>query len=659
MPIQTVRDKNRAPQTTSLALLVGLFTATHSFANDIFDLSLEQLVEIKITSASKKQEPIAHTAAAAYVLSNEEIQRSGVTTIADALRMVPGVQVARADSNSWAISIRGFNSTLANKLLVLIDGRSIYNPVFGGTLWEAHDLLLEDVERIEVIRGPGGTLWGANAVNGVINIITKHTRDTQGILASALYGNEEQGTFNIRQGGRMGNDGSYRIYAKGFQRDASHKPSGADTFDEWNGFRTGFRADWSDQFTLQGDIYRTNADQLRIDYSLTPPYMPVKEQRINYEGAHLLGRWTETRADNSQISLQAYIDWAKRDEPFNFIDDRTTYDLDAQYNFASQGIHEFIIGGGLRFLADDKQGNRNVEFTPPKRRDELYSVFMQDKIALLPDSLFLTLGTKLEHNNFSGYETQPNIRLQWQPNTQQTFWSAISRAVRTPTAIEEDVTSTLGTAANARLAIEPNENFQPEELIAYELGYRHQLTSNLSLDIATFYNDYQHLMTTSIQTPRLVINNIDPPHFFIPVQFTNNMEGTTRGIEIATHWSATENMKFSMNYSYLHLALDAQDVTQKTAELLYPRQQAGFVLFYNLGNQWTLDTTATYVDQLATTPAYIRWNLNVGKQLGKNLRINLTGENLGDSAHPEFGGAADLNAGEIERSVFAKLTWGF
>lgn len=658
MPIQTVRNKNRAPRTTSIALLAGLFAAPYSAANDIFDLSLEQLVELKIISASKKPEPIAHTTAAAYVLNGDEIQRSGVTTIADALRMVPGVQVARADSNSWAISIRGFNSTLANKLLVLIDGRSIYNPVFGGTLWEAHDLMLEDIERIEVIRGPGGALWGANAVNGVINIITKHTRDTRGTLASVLYGNEEQGTFSARHGGTMGKDGSYRVYAKGFQRDASRKLSGADTFDAWNGFRTGFRADWSDRFTLQGDAYRTNADQLRIDYSLTPPYMPVKEQRINYEGAHLLGRWTEIRADDSQFSVQAYIDWAKRDEPFNFIDDRMTYDLDAQYNFAPQGMHEFIVGGGLRFLADDKQGNRNVEFTPRKRRDELYSFFVQDKIALQPESLFLTLGAKFEHNNFSGYETQPNIRLQWQPNTQQTFWSAISRAVRTPTAIEEDVTSTLGTAANVRLAIEPNDNFQSEELIAYELGYRQQLKPNLSLDIATFYNDYQHLMTTSIQTPRLVINKIDPPYIFIPVKFTNNMEGTTHGIEIATHWSATENMKLSMNYSYLHLALDAQDVTQKTAQLLYPRHQAGLALFYNLGKQWTLDTTTTYVDQLATTQSYIRWSVNMGKQLGKNLRINLTGENLGDNAHPEFGSAADINAGEIERSVFVKLTWG-
>ncbi|PUA29097.1 MAG: hypothetical protein B0W54_00305 [Cellvibrio sp. 79] len=659
MPIQTARGRFRAHRTKSLVLLTGLLGISHSFANDIFDLSLEQLMEVKILSVSKKNEPIAHTAAAAYVVTGEDIQRSGVTTIADALRMVPGVQVARADSNSWAISIRGFNSTLANKLLVLVDGRSIYNPVFGGTLWEAHDLMLEDIERIEVVRGPGGTIWGANAVNGVINIITKHSRDTQGTLASALYGNEEQGTFNVRHGGHMDNDGSYRVYAKHFQRDASRKRNGDDTFDKWDGFRTGFRTDWADTFTLQGDAYRTDTEQLRVDYALTPPYMPVKQQTINYEGAHLLGRWTEVQQDSSQFSLQAYIDWAKRDEPFNFIDDRIIYDLDTQYNVAPYNIHEFIIGGGLRFLSEDKQGNRNVSFSPQKSRDELYSFFIQDKITLQPDTWFLTLGSKFEHNNFSGSETQPNIRLQWQPNSMQTLWTAVSRAVRTPTAVEEDLTSTLGTAANARLAIEPNDNFQPEELVAYELGYRHQIKPNLSIDLTTFYNDYQHLMTTSIQTPRLVINNIDPPHVFIPVQFTNNMQGKTRGAELASHWSATENMKLTANYSYLDLQLDAQDASQKSAELLYPRHQAGLAFFYNPGNQWTLDTTVTYVSQIAFTPSYIRWDLNIGKQLGKNLRLNIVGENLGDSAHPEFGSAADINYGEIERSVFARITWQF
>ena len=645
--------------TFALATLFSLDAPSCLAITDYFDMSLEQLMQIEVLSVSKKSETIAQAAAAVYVVTNDQIQRSGVTTIPDALRMIPGVQVARSDTNSWAISIRGFNSTLANKLLVLIDGRSIYNPVFGGTLWEAHDLMLEDIERIEVIRGPGGTLWGANAVNGVINIITKHSRDTQGRLASALYGNEQQGTASVRHGGKLGSEGSYRVYAKGFRQDPSHKPDGGDTYDAWDGLRTGFRADWGNKLTLQGDAYRSNAEQLRIDYSLIAPYMPVKQQNIQYQGAHLLGRWSDLRTDRSQLSIQAYVDWTKRDEPFNFVDDRITYDLDVQYNLAPRETHELVIGGGLRLLSDDKQGNRNVQFSPQKRRDELYSFFIQDKITLQPEKWFLTLGSKFEHNDFSGHEPQPNIRLQWNATAKQTLWSAISRAVRTPTAIEEDITSTLGTAANARLAIVPNDNFHPEELVAYELGYRQQINSRMSVDITAFYNDYQHLMTTSIQTPQLVINDVDPPHLFIPVQFTNNMQGKTRGFEIASNWAFTEHLNVIMNYAYLNLELDAADAAQKSAMQLYPRHQAGIALFYSFGNQWTLDTTATYVDQLATTPAYIRWNLNLGKQLGKHLRFNLVGENLGDNQHQEFGSAADLNAAEIERSIFAKLTWQF
>lgn len=323
------------------AMLGAMLLAPDSLALaavDYFELTLEQLLEVKVHSVSKKAEAVADASAAVYVVTSEDIIRSGVTSIPDALRMVPGMQVARTDSNSWAISIRGFNNGLANKLLVLIDGRTIYNPVFGGVLWEAHNLMLEDVERIEVVRGPGGTLWGANAVNGVINIITKHTRDTQGNLTSAIYGNEEKGALSTRQGGSFGSNGSYRVYANAFTRDASRIPPAAgsdkqqDTYDEWDGFRTGFRADWSDQFTLQGDAYRTDTEQRRPHFSLIAPYMPIKQQIIRYEGINLLGRWTDKHHDGSQLSIQTYVDWAKRDEPFNFIDDRITYDLDAQYN---------------------------------------------------------------------------------------------------------------------------------------------------------------------------------------------------------------------------------------------------------------------------------------------------------------------------------------
>jgi iron complex outermembrane receptor protein len=634
-----------------------------------FELDLEQLLELKVRSVSKKEEPIANAPAAVYVVTSEDITRSGVTSIPDALRMVPGLQVARSDSNSWAISIRGFNSDLANKLLVLVDGRTIYNPVFGGVLWEAHNVMLEDIERIEVVRGPGGTLWGANAVNGVINIITKHTSDTQGNLTSTLYGNEEQGTLSARQGGLFGNNGSYRIYARGSKQDASRKPPAAggnqqhDTYDEWDGFRTGFRADWADQFTLQGDAYRTDTEQLRPHFSLVAPYMPIEQQIIRYEGVNLLGRWIDKHQDGSQLSIQTYVDWAKRDEPFNFIDDRITYDLDAQYDLAPLAAHAIIAGAGFRYLTDNKQGDNNVSFSPQRSHNSLYSAFVQDNIILKPERWLLTLGAKFEHNEFSGFEFQPNARLQWHPDQNQTLWASVSRAVRTPTPIEEDLTGTLVTAANVRAAIVPNDHFKSEKLTAYELGYRHQLSPAVSVDVAAFYNDYDYLRTTMANADNvtLVNNGIDPPHFFIPFIFTNNMQGTAEGIETAINWAVNPNLKIAANYSYLHMSLSALDPAQEDAETLAPEHQAGLKIFWNISDRWTLDTTATYVDELPAdqVDSYVRLDLNLGTQLSKTLRVNITGQNLTDSSHREFNKINNMNAGEIERSIFAKLTWQF
>lgn len=641
-------------------LLFTLNENAHS-AVDYLDLTIEQLLDAQVVSASKKMESVSEAPAAIYVVTAEDITRTGVTTIADALRMVPGMVVARSDSNSWAISIRGFNSTLANKLLVLIDGRTVYNPVFGGVLWEANDLMLEDIERIEVVRGPGGSLWGANAVNGVINIITKQSEQTQGNVASAIYGNEEQGTVSVRHGGKWRDNGTYRAYIKLFQRDSSEKLLGEDTYDEWDGFRTGFRADWDNQFTLQGDAYRTDAQQLRPHHLLTAPFTVIEQQTIRYEGVNVLGRWINSQDDGSLWSVQSYIDWAKRDEPFNFIDDRMTYDLEVQYNWAPSTYHEIITGAGYRFMSDDKVGDNNVSFAPQKRNSDLYNLFIQDKITLSPDTWFLTLGSKLEHNDFSGFEVQPNIRLQWKISDAQSMWTSVSRAVRTPTPIEEDLTSTLATANGVRVAFVPNDDFKSEELTAYEVGYRRQLTESSSIDLATFYNDYEQLGTFSVQAPMLVNNGIDPPHFLIPVKFTNNMVGTSTGFEAALDWNPHENIKISMQYSYLHMSLEALDPTQEGAEKIYPRHQGGVNIFWNINSHWTLDTSINYVDDLVAfdIEAYTGININLGRKISENLYINLIAQNATDPSHREFGSVSDINVGEIERSIFGKLTWQF
>ena len=649
------------------SLLLGAFILFHAPAADAsvdyFDLAPEQLLQTKVLSVSRKSESVAESPAAVFVITNEDILRSGVTTIPDALRLAPGVHVGQMDSNSWAIGIRGFNSGLSNKLLVLLDGRTIYNPVFGGVLWEAHDLVLEDIERIEVIRGPGGTLWGANAVNGVINITTKHSRDTQGNLVSALYGNEEKGTLSARHGGTL-NDMSYRLYAKGFKKDSLRSTQGGDSFDEWNGYRSGFRADWNDDFTLLGNVYRTHTEQRRINFSLVDPAV-VTDQNIAYEGASLLARWASEKDDGSRLSIQSYIDWTQRDEKINFVDNRTIYDLELQYNLRPLDRHEIILGGGYRFSADQKKASANVSFTPESRNDSLYNIFVQDKITLLPEELFLTLGSKFEYNEYSGTEIQPNARLHWLADENQTFWASVSRAVRTPTAIETDLTSTVVSIPDPilpiRMAFIPNKNFKSEELISYEIGYRNQLTPDLSIDTTAFYNVYDHLQTITLLTPYLVNNGVDPLHLFYPVPFRNEMNGLSFGFEAAASWEINPSLKMTANYSYLRLEVDAADPTQESAEDSYPSHQVGLRTSWNINENWMLDSSAYYVSQIKQDDidGYLRVDLNLGWKMNDNVRFNLIGQNLVSGTHREFGPADDLNAAKPQSSIFGKITWEF
>lgn len=652
----------RKKLTFQTCVALNLYFVAHSVGAsvDYFELSPQQLLETKIISVSKRVESIAKAPAAIYVVTSEDIIRSGITNIPDALRMVPGLDVAQSDSNSWAVSIRGFNSTLANKLLVLIDGRTVYNPVYGGVLWEAQELMLEDIDRIEVVRGPGGTLWGANAVNGVINIITKHTRDTQGGLVSAIYGSNER-SLNARYGGTFGIDGSYRVYTKGFNRDSSPKPGGGRAYDQWDGVRAGIRVDWGDQFTLLGDLYSNDTQQLRPHYSLSPPYAPVMQQAIKYQGADIVGRWVSLLGDGAQLSLQTYIDWARRDEPFNFIDNRVTYDIEAQYNFAPLNRHEIIVGAGFRLLDENEQGDNNVSFSPAKPVRSLYNIFVQDKIALVPDRWFLTIGSKLEHNSFAGAENQPNARLEWLINERQTLWAAASRAVRTPTPIEKNLTSTLATAENVRVAFVPNNQFDSEQLTAYELGYRNQITHTLSADLAGFYNDYSRLETISIESPVAVDDGVNAPYLLIPVKFSNQMEGKSHGLELALNWTISANSKVAINYTYLQMSLVAVDPEQEGAEQLYPEKQLGIKYYLDLSERWAVNTSVFYVDKLpaGSIDAYTRLDINLDGRIMKNLHFNLIGKNLLDKTHREFGTINDINAAEVERSIIGKLTWTF
>lgn len=629
--------------------------------DDYFQLSPEQLLNIQVTSASRKKENVSDVASAVYVITDEDIRRSGVQTIPEALRMAPGVQVARSDSNSWAISIRGFNSVLANKLLVMIDGRTVYNPLFAGTYWEIQDLVLEDVDRIEVVRGPGGALWGANAVNGVINIITKSAQQTQGTLLTAAYGTEERGTMQGRYGGMFGDENAYRISAKYYNRDDFDSPSGGSANDDWEGYRTSFRMDTSDNMMFQGSVYRVLNQQNVSVPSLTPPYAFTTAEVMDSRGAHLLGKIEREKSNGGMVSVQTYLDYTEREQVL-LDDERIIADIEVQYNLPKTDRHEWIMGGGYRMTYDNLKNTSSVVFDPRSRTDNLLQYFLQDKITLKPDEWYLTLGSRFELNDYTGFEVQPNARLQWHPDQNQMLWTSVSRAVRTPSRLEDDLTQTLsvsppggfGPGATA-ITLLPNSEIEAENLVAYEIGYRTQITSDVSLDATAFYNKYSDYIDFGFLTPTAGV---------FPVQYINAGEAESFGFELAGDWNVSDSLKLSATYSYLDLEVSIENeggFNLDAEERQSPSHQATLRASWNVNERLSVDPSLYFTDDLPDydVDEYVRLDLNVGWKINENIHFNVIGQNLLDSDHREFGNATSLNAAEIDRSVFGKVTWEF
>ncbi len=501
---------------------------------DLTELTLEELLEIEVTLASRKSETLTRAAAAIYVLTREDIRRSGATSIPEALRMVPGLQVAQIDASKWAVSIRGFTAQFANKLLVLIDGRSIYTPLFSGVFWDAHDVLLEEVERIEIIRGPGAALWGANAVNGIINIVTRHASASRGSLVTGGGGVEERAFGNLRHGGTLGEATFYRIYAKYFKRDGTADALGREVADGWNAVRGGFRIDHDspegNALTLQGEFYDGNVGQaiVRAPASLSPPYTLTFNNEIGISGGHVLGRWTRRFSETSDLSWQLYYDLATRGDRVNGSETRHTFDLDFQHRFGLGRRQEIVWGVGYRSTSDAFENTFAISLSPDSRTDHLLSAFLQNDIGLVVDRLRLTLGSKLERHTTTGLEIQPNLRLLWTPSEKQTVWAAASRAVRTPSRFETDgevvvqivpPDSAFAGSPVGMLTVSGSRNLLPEELFAFELGYRTRPTDRLFLDLATFYNFYTHLRT--VEPGELALETLPPrPTWSSPVSWT-------------------------------------------------------------------------------------------------------------------------------------------
>jgi iron complex outermembrane receptor protein len=631
-------------------------------SSSLRQLSLEQLMDIEITSVAKKEQKVSATAAAIYVITEEEIRRSGVTTIAEALRLAPGVTVSRIDGNSWAIGIRGFGNGLSRSVLVLIDGRSVYTPLFAGVFWEVQDTLLEDIDRIEVIRGPGGTIWGANAVNGVINIITKSATETQGLLATAGGGSEEKGFGSLRYGGKIGQDFSYRVYGKGFRRDAQFTPHLSDA-DDWQQGQGGFRTDWNlregNSLTVQGDMYQGKARMRDQVSSFSAPFSTIVEKDTGLSGMNLLGRWNRTLSETSDFALQIYYDRTYRREA-RWRERRHTVDIDFQHRFKITERQELNWGLGYRYTSDDTESIPTLVISPENRVAHLFTAFLQDEIVLAPERWRLILGSKFEHNDYSGLEVQPSARILWTPTERQSLWASISRAVRTPSRVDTDIAASIAPnpAVPAFARLLGNKDFDSETLLAYELGYRIKPTDRFSVDLAAFYNSYDNLL--SVETGTLFLEPpLAPARFVLPLQFDNKMKAKVYGVEIAADWRWLDWWRWRFAYSYLHMDLTTKAasndaITAPGTEGGSPQNQVSVTSFVNLPGNLELDGVFRYVDTLPgeNVRSYLNLDLRLGWHVTKNVELSLVGQNLLAGHHAEWSGGT-----KIQRGIYTKATW--
>ena len=629
-------------------------------------LSLEQLGNIEVITASKSPVKLSQTAAAVYVITQDDIRRSGVTSLPEALRLAPGVDVAQIDSVKWAVGIRGFQSRLSREVLVLIDGRSVYSPLFHGVYWEVQDTLLEDIDRIEVIRGPGGTIWGANAVDGVINIITKSAKDTRGTLLSAGGGTVAQGFLDFRQGG--GNDDfSYRIYGKGYDQSAESHSDGRE-FDDWRraqgGFRTDWKIDYRDTLTVQGDLYDGVAGESVRITTLAPPSIANVDQNAVLSGGNLLARWQRMLKNGSDIQLQAYYDRVNRLQA-NQAEYRNTFDVDFVHHFMLNKRQDFIWGLGARLSpASVPQIVPTYVFDPDHRTDHVYTAYAQDQISLVENRLELTLGAKLLHSSFTGFDLEPSVSLLWTPTPKRTFWAAVTRAVRTPSDIEDTLQTTtlLPTAPLAFSQTTGDGKFTSETLLGYNAGYRSLITRSFSLDVTVFYNQYDHLLSLEPGAP-FTEDDQGTPATIYPYINGNGIKGTTAGFEVAADWKPAPWWRIESSWSYMRMdlhtlptSLDTTTVAQDEGSS--PHHQAQIQSYFDLSRNLDFSLTFRYVGALPyyLVSGYETGDARIAWRPVRHVEFAVTGRNLLQPRHFEYGGDPGPLVG-IKRNVLASLTF--
>jgi iron complex outermembrane receptor protein len=621
---------------------------------DLTRLSLQELMNINVTSVSGRPEPWFTAPSAIHVITQEDLRESGVTSFAEALRLAPGMDVARVDNHTWAVSARGFNSMFSDKLLVLMDGRAVYTPLFGGVFWDDQDTLLEDVDRIEVIRGPGATLWGANAVNGVVNLVTRSAADTPGLLVLGGGGFNEQAFGAARFGGQFGEDAYYRVYGKYFKRDDAPFSDGTDANDQWQVGRFGFRTDWTpgvgNQLTFQGDAY-LGVEGQTFQFSSSDPFV---HDDLHTHGGNLLGRWTHEFTDSSDVQLQAYYDHLSRNVlPFSFRQD--TFDIQLQHRRRWGDRQTLLVGAGYRLVNDHVENRPIVSFDPNDKVSQLASAFVQDEIAVLPDYLTLTLGSKLEHNDSSGWEVEPSARLAWTPTARQTVWAAVSRAVRTPARSDEAMRFQVDTVPLPMFFL-GNAAFEPEHLLAYELGYRARPTEQLSFDVTAFCNVYDDLRSIEQSV-------VAGPPPYVSIQVANKLRAETYGAELTARWKPLTWWRLEATYSWLDMEVhhDATSTDTDREEGDSPQHQASLRSVLNLPYHVDFSCWLRFVDRLPEQdiPSYLTVDARLSWRPTPDWELAIVGQNLLDTAHPEFTSLFTIQRTEVERSVYGKVTWRF
>jgi iron complex outermembrane recepter protein len=632
---------------------------------DLTELSLEELSNVEVTSVSRRKEPLSDSAAAVTVISGEDLRRSGATTVPEALRLAPGLHVGQVSGSDWEVSARGFSSVQSAKVLVLSDTRSIYTPLFAGVFWNVQDFLLEDLDRIEVVRGPGASLWGSNAVNGVINIISRSSRDTQGAYFEGGVGTEDRGFGAVRYGGQLNDHAWFRVFAKGVDRAGEFDESGR-AADEARLGHLGFRADWEagakDLFTFQGDAYAADIGQVIPSVTILNRPGPSGKLVEHAAGGNLLARWTHTFSAESQLEARIYYDGTHRDDPA-FLDDLDTVDFDLQHRFQLPLRQQITWGAGLRVTDNRNHGKGVFELDPPESRDTLVSGFVQDQIALL-DSLKLTLGTKLEHNDFSGFEIQPTARVAWVPSAPLTVWGAVSRAVQVPTRLERDVDIAVTDPTQDPVAkLLGNRSFSSEKLLAWELGLRWELDPRLSVDLAAYLNVYHGLASLEFDTPF-----VDPQNgqTVVPVVDKNLTDGIARGGEASVTLAPVRFWRLVGNYTHVLVTLNPKGQDLNHGILFTgstPRNQVGVRSLLDLPGSFQLDAFFRYADGLPSsaqlsagqdTPAYATVDLRIGWHGVPHIDFSVMARSLLQAHHREFPGGT-----ELRRGVYLKVAGRF